>query len=132
VPVPWAGDEPPFGFGPEGSAESWLPVPASWRRLTVEAESADPDSMLELYRSALRLRHELAAEGAGEEITWLDAPEGVLAFGRGPGLVCTVNVSSEPVVLTNPGTLLLSSAAPVPDRDTTVTLPADSAAWWRV
>jgi alpha-glucosidase len=132
VPVPWSGDEPPFGFGPEGSAASWLPAPASWRGLTVEAESADPDSMLELYRSALRLRHRLAAEGIEEDLRWLDAPEGVLAFVRGPGLVCTVNLSSEPVVLTNPGTLLLSSAAPALGPDATVTLPADSAAWWRV
>ena len=28
VPLPWAGDEAPFGFGPSGTP--WLPQPASW------------------------------------------------------------------------------------------------------
>ena len=36
VPIPWSGDEPPFGFSPDGaSAPPWLPQPASWRALTV-------------------------------------------------------------------------------------------------
>ena len=43
-------------------------------------ESADPDSMLSLYRTALRLRRDLT----DEPMTWLPAHDGLLAFSRGP------------------------------------------------
>ena len=39
VPVPWSGDEPPYGFGTSGS---WLPQPPSWRSYTVWEQSCDP------------------------------------------------------------------------------------------
>ena len=67
VPLPWSGSTPPFGFSPEG-VQPWLPQPESWRDLTVEAESGDPESMLSLYRAALRLRRDhpgFAPEPAG-------------------------------------------------------------------
>jgi alpha-glucosidase len=131
VPMPWSGDEPPFGFGPEGSSAAWLPAPAEWRGLTVEAESSDPASMLELYRSALAVRRSSDALGDGGAVVWLDVPPGILAFRREPGFVCTVNTTSEPVSLPAPGALLLGSA-PLDVGAETVTLPADSAAWWRV
>ena len=70
VPIPWSGEKPPFGFSPDdASAPPWLPQPAAWRELTVEAETGDERSMLELYRRALqpppgaagtRRRHALA------------------------------------------------------------------------
>src|SRR5436305_739415 len=78
VPIPWSGDQPPFGFSPNGaSAPPWLPQPASWRANTVAALESNPDSILELYRDALRIRHEHPALGDGT-LRWLDAPEGVL------------------------------------------------------
>ena len=148
VPLPWSGGAPPFGFGPAGSTASWLPAPASWSAVTVEAETGDPGSMLELYRSALALRRrlpELGAETGDSVLTWLPSPAPVLAFRRGDGFVCTVNTGSQPVTLPKPGALLLASApvavsAPEPETAAEpgsapaadVTLPADSAAWWRV
>ena len=133
VPLPWSGDEAPFGFGPEGSTASWLPVPASWRSLTVEAQGADPDSMLELYRAALRIRRSTPALGDGA-LAWLDAPEGVVAFRREPGFVCTVNTGSAPISVPAPGELVLASAAREMSGifESSVVLPPDSAAWWRV
>ncbi|MGW1888520.1 DUF3459 domain-containing protein, partial [Streptomyces sp. NPDC001970] len=68
--------------------------------------------------------------GAGESVTWLDAPEGVLALAR-DGFVCTTNTTSEPVRLPAPGALLLASA-PVAVTDDTVVLPADTTVWWTV
>ena len=51
VPLPWSGTTAPFGFSPaEAGAPPWLPQPGHWAGLTVEAEEADPDSMLRLYR----------------------------------------------------------------------------------
>jgi len=89
VPLPWEGEHPSFGFSRTGA--SWLPQPASWGELTHARQGEDPRSTLELYRRALRIRAELRAE-LPVELSWLDAPDGVLAFGRGPGFLCLVNV----------------------------------------
>ncbi|MGA4842393.1 glycoside hydrolase family 13 protein [Streptomyces sp. G45] len=116
VPLPWSGTRPPFGFGPVEGGPSWLPQPEGWRDLTVEAQEADPDSTLALYRAALAVRREHPALGAGESVTWLTAPEGVLAFRReaagGRSVVVTVNLTGRPVALPTPGEVLLSSVHP--------------------
>ncbi|WUH93871.1 glycoside hydrolase family 13 protein [Streptomyces sp. NBC_00433] len=143
VPIPWSGAEPPYGFGPEGGP-SWLPQPATWAELSVEAQTGDPASTLELYRAALALRRELPALGAGRAVQWLDTPEGVLAFrrdGDGDGFLCLVNPTARPVVLTVPGgRLLLASAAQPPATAASldlvdgidVTIAADTAIWWAI
>ncbi|MFF5405031.1 glycoside hydrolase family 13 protein [Streptomyces misionensis] len=134
VPLPWSGQAPPFGFGPAEQGPSWLPQPADWGRLTVAAQQGDGASTLEFYRRALAVRREHPALGAGRRITWLDGPEGVLAFRRDSGsgsFVCTVNLTGSPVALPTPGTLLLATADVEPGAPTTV-LPADCAVWWSV
>jgi alpha-glucosidase len=125
VPVPWSGDEPPFGFSPPGSAIPWLPQPTGWRDVSVDAERGDPTSMLELYRAALRLRGKESALGDGP-MAWLPAPENVLAFARGPGFACLVNLSAVPVPLPSTVDILVASG-PLPDRR----LPTDTAVWIR-
>jgi alpha-glucosidase len=125
VPVPWSGSRPPFGFSPEGTtADPWLPQPEDWAALTVAAEDGEPDSMLALYRAALRLRRELAALGDGT-LRWLDAPDGALAFARDPGFACVVNVSAEPVPLPEGSRVLLASGPLAADG----TIGADTAVW---
>ena len=119
VPLPWNGVEPPFGFTDGG--KPWLPQPKEWRDLTVEHESGDPESMLELYRAALRIRCELL--GAGP-MTWLPSPDGVLAVARGDRLRCVVNLSAAPVELPD-GIMLLASGPLGADA----TLPPDTAVW---
>ncbi|MCW2717560.1 glycoside hydrolase family 13 protein [Pseudonocardia sp.] len=123
VPIPWSGGASPFGFGPEGSTP-WLPQPAGFAGVTVAAEEADPGSMLTLYRSALRLRREHPELGDGE-LTWLPSGPGVLAFRRGPGLACVVNLSGEPVALPAGATVLLASG-PLPGA----AVPVDTAVWF--
>jgi alpha-glucosidase len=126
VPIPWSGTRPPFGFGPAGSTASWLPTPQSWQAMTVQAQHDDPDSMLSLYREALRLRHEHPALGAhAGGLTWLPSTEDSLVFRRDSGLVCAVNAGTTPLELPEPGELLLSSA-PLDGPQ----LPPDTAAWW--
>jgi alpha-glucosidase len=125
VPLPWAGLEPPFGFSPPGAtAPPWLPQPKEWRELTVELQAGDPDSMLELYRAALRLRRAEPALGDGP-LHWLPAPAGVLAFARGD-LSCVANLSLAPVALPAHTAVLLASG-PLDDG----LLPPDTAAWLR-
>jgi alpha-glucosidase len=128
VPIPWTVEGPSYGFGTGGS---WLPQPDSWAGLSVEAQTGDPDSPLELYRSALAVRREHPALGAGEAVEWLQAPEGVLAFRRAGGFVCTVNTTGEAVRIPAPGRVLLASAAVEPACGEAV-LPADTAVWWTV
>ncbi|HEU5025668.1 MAG TPA: glycoside hydrolase family 13 protein [Spirillospora sp.] len=130
VPLPWEGEEPPFGFG--AGASSWLPIPTAWRDLTVAAQGEDPGSMLALYRAALRLRHEHPALGDGP-LRWLDGPEGTLSFVRedpatGRACACVVNMGDRPVRVPAGGAPLLASG-PVHIDGGTVELPPDTAVW---
>ncbi|MFI1176603.1 glycoside hydrolase family 13 protein [Streptomyces melanogenes] len=129
VPLPWTVDGPSYGFGGGGS---WLPQPASWGALSVEAQTGDPDSTLELYRAALAARREHPGLGSGDAVSWLEAPEGVLAFAR-DGFVCTVNLTAEPVRLPAPGKALLSSGSREVALDGgEFVLEADTTVWWAV
>ncbi|WHT17296.1 glycoside hydrolase family 13 protein [Crossiella sp. CA-258035] len=123
VPLPWAGQAAPFGFGPEGS-RPWLPQPQEWVGCTAEAQQRDPGSMHALYREALRLRRELPALGDGP-MRWLDRGEQVLAFHRPPGFTCVLNLSGAPVPLPAHERVLLASG-PLTGQDE---LPADTAVW---
>ncbi|GAA2731203.1 glycoside hydrolase family 13 protein [Pedococcus aerophilus] len=121
VPLPWSGTVPPFGFSPDG-VQPWLPQPSTWRDLTVEAELADPDSMLSLHRTVLRLRRQtpgLAEAG----LAWRKSAESVLDFDRGQALRCVVNLSDNPVPLE--GATVLVSSVPLEDG----ALPPDAAVW---
>ncbi|MGW0517464.1 glycoside hydrolase family 13 protein [Crossiella sp. NPDC003009] len=123
VPIPWAGQAAPFGFGPEGS-RPWLPQPEEWTGYTAEAQQRDPGSMHALYREALRLRRELPALGDGP-MRWLDRGEQVLAFHRPPGFTCVLNLSAAPVPLPAHERVLLASGPLTEQGD----LPADTAVW---
>ncbi|MEJ3652766.1 glycoside hydrolase family 13 protein [Actinomycetes bacterium KLBMP 9759] len=125
VPLPWSSDAPPFGFSPaDATAPTWLPQPPDWAELTVEAQVGDPRSMLALYRAALRIRR---TELSGVDgMSWLPSADGVLAFDRGGGFRCVVNLSAQPVPLP-PHTAVLLVSAPLQDG----ALPGDAAAWLR-
>jgi alpha-glucosidase len=112
VPLPWTREGAGLGFT---AGRPWLPQPADWGGRSVEAQSGDPGSMLELTRRALALR-------PGGGLAWRESPPGTLVFSR-DGVVCAVNVSAPSLPLPA-GELLLASAADVRD----VLLPA-RAAW---
>ncbi|GAA0257106.1 glycoside hydrolase family 13 protein [Cryptosporangium japonicum] len=115
IPLPWSGTAPPYGFG---STPTWLPQPPGWGSLSVEAQDGAPDSMLTLYRDALRLRRRFSGG-----LRWLESSPDVLTFARDSGGTCTVNLSSTPVPLP-PGEVILTSAPLTDGR-----LPSDAAAW---
>ena len=124
VPIPWNGDEPPFGFSPDG-VTTWLPQPSAWKGISVEAQSGDPTSMLELYRAALRIRRQEASiHTAG--LDWLPSDDDVVMFSRGDDFVCVANISGNAVSLPPHQEVLLSS---VPLEDGR--LPGDATAWIR-
>ncbi|CUR57425.1 Alpha amylase, catalytic region [metagenome] len=105
VPIPWSGDAPPYGFGP-GTSQPWLPQPANWSELTVEAESGDAESTLEFYRRALAARRSFAL-GSGGEVRIVSSDDDVLVLQRGE-LTCHVNCGTTPVSVP-PGEVLLCS-----------------------
>ncbi|WP_433652800.1 glycoside hydrolase family 13 protein [Micromonospora zamorensis] len=132
VPLPWSGDLAPYGFGPAGSEASWLPTPATWRALSVDAQSGAPGSTLELYRAALRIRRDhpaLAVDAGG--VTWLESGPDVLAFSRTAGetvLTCVVNLSGAPVLIDGYGQPLVASDT-LTEQGSGHLLPVDAAAW---
>ncbi|WP_214110867.1 glycoside hydrolase family 13 protein [Acrocarpospora catenulata] len=131
VPMPWSPtEEPPFGFSPPGITETWLPMPADWRHLSVESQLADPDSTLSLYKLALAVRRDHRDLGDGT-LTWREAPDGVLAFDRGESFRCLANMTNDWIVVDRPGELLLASAHPAFSGNV-VRLAPDSATWWAV
>ncbi|MFC1416241.1 glycoside hydrolase family 13 protein [Streptacidiphilus cavernicola] len=126
VPLPWNGSAPAFGFSPAGAtAEPWLPQPADWGRHCATAQDGAADSMLTLYRTAFRLRRSTAGLGDGP-MTWLDADPRVLAFARGDGFSCAVNLSDTPQPLPAHHAVLLASG-PLDGG----LLPPDTAVWLR-
>ncbi|MGW8530313.1 MULTISPECIES: glycoside hydrolase family 13 protein [Nocardiopsidaceae] len=120
VPLPWTPDGPSYGFGAGGS---WLPQPEGWGRWSVEAESGDPGSVLNLYRRALAHRPDFCAD---RTLVWDDTLNlgPVLAFWRGPGVLVLVNTGREPVELP-PGEVLVAST------ELDGRLPGDAAVWLR-
>ncbi|MGH8894532.1 MAG: alpha-amylase family glycosyl hydrolase, partial [Actinomycetes bacterium] len=125
VPIPWSTEGPSLGFGP---GRPWLPQPEDWAQRSVRAQEGAAGSTLELYRSALRYRRD---QLLGDDLAWLDAPAGSLAFRRrtsdGGELVCAVNLGPAAVPLPAHDRLVLASARL--DRDE---LPPDTAAWLRL
>ena len=126
VPMPWAGDAPPFGFGPSGSTP-WLPQPAAWGGLTVEAEDAETGSTLSMYRAALALRRRDPGL-AGASFRWIDSADDVLHFGREGAFRCLVNLGAASCPLPEGAEILLrsdgvSAVAPV---------APDIGVWYRI
>jgi alpha-glucosidase len=126
VPLPWDGTSAPFGFSPPDAGDDpWLSQPARWAELTVARQDADPTSMLNLYRDALRIRR--AEPGLGDgPITWLPSAPDVLAFARGRDLISMTNLSTDALQLPPHEAVLLASADLSDGR-----LPPDATVWLR-
>jgi alpha-glucosidase len=121
VPMPWNGAEQPFGFSDD--ADTWLPIPADWATVTVEAQAGDPGSTLTFFQQAIELRHG-RADFSDLSLEFLDLGSDVVAFRGGDGVACVLNAGAEPVALPE-GELLIASAL---DDDK---LPPNAAAWLR-
>jgi alpha-glucosidase len=126
VPIPWTTAGPTFGFGPADGDAPWLPQPAWFTQFAASAQAGVETSMLELYRTALALRHAEPALGDGEMHWFEPMADGAFAFTRDPGFACIVNVSAAPVAVPSGWQVLLSSAPLVGD-----TVPAETTAWFR-
>lgn len=126
VPLPWEGDEPPYGFSTAAPGACWFPQPDGWDALSVHAQTDDPASTLELYRQALRLRRAMPPARAPLTLTgpadasWFAFPT------RDPATTCVVNFGPTPLPLPPADILLTSTPLPHPTH-----LPPDTTAWLR-
>ena len=124
IPLPWDGEQPPFGFSNEGAFRPWLDQPEDWAELTVAAQSETTTSMLSLYRAGLRFRQ---ARPWGEgEFRWLPSADSVLAFARGEVFSCVVNFGEGAVVLPQGADVLIAS-----NELEGGALPPDTTVWLR-
>ncbi|HVO55069.1 MAG TPA: alpha-amylase family glycosyl hydrolase [Solirubrobacterales bacterium] len=64
TPMPWSGAAN-GGFSTAPEPDLWLPVAAEYEQINVEAQLADPGSILNLYRALLSLRSRSAALSEG-------------------------------------------------------------------
>ncbi|QDZ16001.1 glycoside hydrolase family 13 protein [Humibacter ginsenosidimutans] len=125
VPLPWTASGSSFGFSSAssgGSRRPWLPQPGDWGAYSVEAERADPRSMLSLYTGMIRLRRDLP-DLTDEPLEWLPSDDDVLAFRRG-AVSCVVNMSDHGIELPL-GARVLIGSAPVAEG----ALAPDTAVW---
>lgn len=95
-PMPWS-DVAHGGFSSRAEAVPWLPVHPAGRVLHVEAQLADPTSLLNWYRAVLQLRRQRASLTAGRLELLPDADKHVLAYRR----ICTSPVEQSTTVLLN-------------------------------
>jgi alpha-glucosidase len=119
VPIPWTTSGPSFGFG---AVAPHLPQPADFGASSVEAEDGNPASTLSLYRAATAARRDLQR---GEDLAWIEAPDGVVAFARHDGWRSVTNFGTEPVEL--PAGEVVVSSGPLGDG----VLPGETTVWLR-
>jgi alpha-glucosidase len=78
TPMQWKGSTN-AGFS---QAKPWLPVPPSYKTHNVEAESQDPNSILQFYKSVLTLRHNSHALLDGKYIALNQDDPNVISYLR--------------------------------------------------
>lgn len=125
VPLPWAAGADALGFSPSGAhAPTWLPQPEWFVHYSADRQREPGESMLQLYRDAIALRHRIPALSSSS-FRWLATEPGVLGFARSDGFACLVNFTPRPVCAPSGSRLLLGSDPEVGEK-----LPPDSAAWF--
>jgi alpha-glucosidase len=96
TPMPWEAQQTQGGFSP---AEPWLPLPPQHLPLAVDAQRADPHSLLNFYTGLIRWRaqHPVLVQG---DMQLLPLHPQVLAFERslaGQCVLCVFNFSDAAV-----------------------------------
>jgi alpha-glucosidase len=114
VPLPWTADDAlSHGFSlAEPAAEPWLPVPSDWGTHAIELQQQNPESALNLARTAIELRRQLwknevfTADDGG---SWRVEAGNLLVCERNEHFLVAVAMGTESVPLPA-GTVLLSAA----------------------
>ncbi|MBV8205397.1 MAG: alpha-glucosidase [Acidobacteria bacterium] len=94
TPMQWTSG-PNAGFT---SGKPWLPIAANYQTHNVESESRDPNSVLNFYRAAIRLRHRNMALVEGNYVALNERDPNVMAYlrqYRGHALLVALNMSPQ-------------------------------------
>jgi alpha-glucosidase len=128
VPLPWSGQEPPFGFT---DGRPWLPIPNQWRELTIESESQDSSSSLEMYRAAMALRKKSIKTSSIFQWTRKPDGSGILAYSRGD-IEIILNTSTSPQTFIAKGDLLIGSNGENIRKNADIVLQPMACIWVRI
>ena len=95
TPMQWD-DSPNAGFT---RSTPWLPIPPSYKTVNVASELKDPSSILQVYRSLLKLRHQNQALLEGDYVALNESDANVLSYLRrykNEAVLVVLNMSSQP------------------------------------
>jgi alpha-glucosidase len=114
TPMPWSA-APNGGFSPAPEPDLWLPVARDYETVNVEAQLADGESMLSLYRALLALRRASPALRSGGYAQLPTAIDDCLVYARelaGERKLIALNLGDEPrrLPIGEPGGIALSTA----------------------
>lgn len=93
TPMPWAHDEKNAGFSI--ADETWLPIPQSHSRRSVDIQSKEPDSVLNFTKAFIKWRNK-QPEITETEIQFIDSPEKTLIYKRGK-MICVFNMNDKKI-----------------------------------
>ena len=99
TPMQWNASNAQAGFST--NPKTWLPVPPNYTTLNVEAESADPNSLLNWHKTLIRLRRQVPALNQGGVVFIDNGNANVLSYVRtapagAKPVVVSLNMSAEP------------------------------------
>ncbi len=99
TPMQWDASNPQAGFST--NAKTWLPVPANYKTINVQAEQKDPNSMLNWYRRLITLRREIPALSDGGMVMVDTTNPKVLSYVRtapagAKAVVVSLNMTGQP------------------------------------
>ena len=137
TPMQWDASNPQAGFST--NAQTWLPVPPSYKEVNVQTEAADPDSMLNWHKQLIVLRRTRDAVRDGGVFLLDTSNTKVLSYVRTApaghhNILVSLNMTAEPQTIkldlteagleNKPVRTLLTSAPSLKDvTSTSVTLP---------
>ena len=99
TPMQWDASNPQAGFST--NSKTWLPVPANYKTINVQAEQKDPNSIFNWYRRLITLRREIPALRDGGMVMVDTANLGVLSYVRtapagAKAVVVSLNMTGQP------------------------------------
>jgi alpha-glucosidase len=99
TPMQWDASNPQADFSP--NSKTWLPVPSNYKTINVQAESTDPNSLLNWYKQLIRMRRDLPALHDGGIVMLDTTNSSVLSYLRTPPsgaapIVVSLNMSNQP------------------------------------
>ena len=102
TPMQWDTSNAQAGFST--NPRTWLPVPPNYRTVNVQAESADPDSLLNWHRRLIALRRSNSALRGGRTVMLDQTNVSVLTYARvaarGETILVSLNMSPQPQTIT--------------------------------